>query len=93
MARHMEFDSLSSDYDILFFSLVRVFSLIAQMLVLTYEAAGTDRLVPYFNHRFAPLKPIQIYGRYAKAEPVCKPSHAVWYAWQDITCSQQESWR
>ena len=89
----MEFDSLSSDYDILFFSLVRVFSLIAQMLVLTYEAAGTDRLVPYFNHRFAPLKPIQIYGRYAKAEPVCKPSHAVWYAWQDITCSQQESWR
>ena len=85
----MEFDSLFRDSDI--FSLARVFSLIAQMLVLTYEAAGADRLVPYFNHRFAPLKPITIYGRFAKGEPSCKPSHAVWYAWQDITCSQQES--
>lgn len=60
------------------------------MLVLTYEAAGVDRLVPYFNHRFAPLKPIQIFGRYAKGEPACKPSHAVWYAWQDSTCSQHD---
>ena len=63
----------------------------AQMLVLTYEAAGVDRLVPYFNHRFAPLKPIQIYGRYAKGEPACKPMHAVWYAWKDFTGSQQHS--
>ena len=57
----------------------------AQMLILTYEAASTDMLYPYFNHRFAPLKPIQIFGRYAKGEPEFKPSHAVWYAWKDRT--------
>ena len=58
------------------------------MLVLTYEAAGGDMLNPYFNHRFAPLKPVQIFGRYALGEPTCKPSHAVWYAWKDSTCNQ-----
>ena len=57
----------------------------AQLLVLTYEGAGNDMLYPYFNHRFAPLKPVQIFGRYAHGEPVCKPSHAVWYAWKDRT--------
>ena len=60
------------------------------MLVLTYEAAGVDRLMPYFNYRFAPLKPIQIYGRYAKGEPACKPPHAVWYAWQDSTGNHRD---
>ena len=59
------------------------------MLVLTYEAAGDDRLVPYFNHRFAPLKPVLIFGRYAKGAPACKGCEAVWYAWKDSTCSQQ----
>ena len=55
----------------------------AQMLILTYEAAGVDRLYPYFNHRFAPLQPVEVFGRYAKAEPTCTSSHAVWYAWKD----------
>ena len=59
----------------------------AQMLVLTYEATSVDMLYPYFNHRFAPLKPLQIFGRYAKGEPVCNPTHAVWYAWKDRTFS------
>ena len=53
------------------------------MLVLTYEAAGVDRLYPYFNHRFAPLKPVQVFGRFAKGEPTCTSSHVVWYAWKD----------
>ena len=69
------------------FPLCSVSASSAQMLVLTYEAAGVDRLYPYFNHRFAPLNPIMIFGRYAKGEPICPPSHAVWYAWQDSTCS------
>ena len=60
------------------------------MLILTYEAAPTDMLYPYFNHRFAPLKPIEIFGRYAKGEPECKPSHAVWYAWKDRTSDQHD---
>ena len=60
------------------------------MLILTYEAAPTEMLYLYFNHRFAPLKPIQIFGRYAKGEPVCKPSHAVWYAWKDRTSNQND---
>ena len=68
-----------------------VLLIMPQMLVLTYEAAGVDRLVPYFNHRFAPLKPVQIFGRYAKGDPVCKPSHAVWYAWKDRTWSRKNT--
>ena len=40
-------------------------------------------LIPYFNHRFKPLQPLQVFGRDATAEPKCKPSHAVWYAWKD----------
>ena len=60
------------------------------MLILTYEATSIDMMVPYFNHRFAPLKPIQIFGRFARGEPDCRPSFAVWYAWKDSICSHHD---
>ena len=59
-------------------------------MVLTYEAAGVDMMMPYFSHRFKPLQPLQIYGCYAEGAPHCRPSHAVWYAWKDRTRSQHD---
>ena len=54
-----------------------------QAIVLTYEGASTDQMVPYFSHRFRPLQPLQVFGRDAQGEPKCKASHAVYYAWKD----------
>ena len=55
--------------------------------MLTYEGADTSALMPYFSHRFRPLQPLQVFGRDAKADPPCPPSHAVWYAWKDYELS------
>ena len=58
-----------------------------QAIVLTHEGTSTDQMVPYFSHRFRPLQPLTVFGRDAKAEPKCKPSHAVYYAWKDSELS------
>ena len=57
-------------------------------MVLTYEPAGTDLMVNYFSHRFKPLQPLNMFGRWAEGGAQCRPSHAVWYAWKDRAFSQ-----
>ena len=62
--------------------------------MLTYEGAGEEMLHPYFSHRWKPLQPLAMYGRWAKIQPQCKPSHAVWYAWKDRSWNQLSlTWR
>ena len=37
--------------------------------MLTYEGAGAEMLHPYFSHRWKPLQPLTMYGRWAKMKP------------------------
>ena len=69
-------------------SSVELSATFSKALVLTYEGACDELLNPYFSHRWKPLQPLTMYGRWAKMEPECEPEEAVWYAWKDRSSNQ-----
>ena len=76
------------------YSPVELSATFCKALVLTYEGASDQMLHRYFSHRWKPLQPLIMYGRWAKMKPECKPSHAVWYAWKDRSWNQLSlTWR
>ena len=54
-----------------------------QAVVLTHTGATAAETEPYLSSRLRPLTPVVLYGREAKAEPVCHPEECVYYAWRD----------
>ncbi len=52
---------------------------------MTHELS--DDVDDYLAQALWPLKPMLLFGRSAKASPVCKPSEALWYAWKDSGAS------
>ena len=53
-----------------------------QFLVITHPDATLEERVPYLAHLCYPLPAVELFGRSAKREPVCKGHHAVMHWWK-----------
>ena len=67
-----------------------LFSLLAvQVLVTTHELVKTERADQYLAAKMAPIVPLMLYGRSARAAPTCPPGECLWYTWRDRSPSDK----
>lgn len=53
-----------------------------QFLCITHELAAADTECSHIADLLSPFTAYWIFGRSAKAAPVCLPAHCLWYTWK-----------
>ena len=57
--------------------------------MITHELVNFDRADQYLAAKMAPIVPLLLYGRSARAAPTCPPGECLWYTWRDRSSSDK----